>query len=179
MSQQPLLLLPIAKQRFITLQNQCRPIPIAPSTSERQRRLTQHLYLYCGASGHMILACPLPPPQSLVIAIQPSIQRMNPLSTCDLLTVSKTVISVSALLDSGSAGNFISRSLCRHPRPRPRNRLRSSIHNGQTTYSTSRQTQCGSTTTPNRLTPSRDTGLTGSGEFYGGHHTRASLAGAA
>ncbi len=29
MSQQPLLLLPIANQRFITLQNQCRPIPIA------------------------------------------------------------------------------------------------------------------------------------------------------
>ncbi len=73
------------------------------TTSERQRRLTQHLCLYCGASGHMILACPLRPPRPLVSAIQPSIQRMNPLSTCAQLTVSKTVISVTALLDSGSA----------------------------------------------------------------------------
>ncbi len=83
------------------------------TTSERQRRLTQHLCLYCGASGHMILVCPLRPPRSLVSAIQPSIQRMNPLSTCTQLTVSKTVISVSALLD---LGNFISGSLCRHLR---------------------------------------------------------------
>ncbi len=60
--------------------------------------------------------CPLRPPRPLVSAIQPSIQRMNTLSTCALLTVFKTVISVSALLDSDSAGNFISGSLCRHLR---------------------------------------------------------------
>ncbi len=84
------------------------------TASERQRRLTQHLCLYCGASGNMILSCPLRPPRPMVSAIQPSIQKMNPLSTCAQLIVSKTVISVSALLDSGSAGNFISRSLCRH-----------------------------------------------------------------
>ncbi len=86
------------------------------TTSERQRRLPQHLCLYCGASGYIILACPLRPPRPLVSAIQPSIQRMNPLSTCAQLTVSKTVISVTALLDSGSAGNFISGSLCHHLR---------------------------------------------------------------
>ncbi len=86
------------------------------TTSERQRWRTQHLCLYCGASGHMILACPLRPPRPLVSAIQPSIQRMNPFSTCAQLTVSKTVISVTALLDSGSAGNFIYGSLCRHLR---------------------------------------------------------------
>ncbi len=67
-------------------------------------------------SGHMILACPFRPSQPLVSAIQPSIQRMNPLSTCTQLTVSKTVISVSALLDSVSAGNLISGSLSRHLR---------------------------------------------------------------
>ncbi len=86
------------------------------TASERQIRLTQHLCLYCGASGHMILACPLRPPRPMVTAIQPSIQKMNPLSTCAQLIVSKNVISVSALLDSGSAGNFISRSLCHHLR---------------------------------------------------------------
>ncbi len=86
------------------------------TTSERQRRLPQHLCLYCGASGYIILACPLRPPRPLVSAIQPSIQRMNPLSTCAQLTVSKTVISVTALLDSGPAGNFISGSLCHHLR---------------------------------------------------------------
>ncbi len=105
------------------------------TTSERQRRLSQHLC--SGASGHMILACPLRPPRSLVSAIQPSIQRMNPLSTCAQLTVSKTVISVSALLDSGSA--------VRGPSPVP-----------SPTCSKARPSPCpGTPLPPKHLTPSR------------------------
>ncbi len=36
------------------------------SSTERRRRLTEGLCLYCGASGHRILECPLRPPRALV-----------------------------------------------------------------------------------------------------------------
>ncbi len=84
------------------------------SSAERQRRLTRGLCLYCGAQGHIILACPLRPPRPVVSAILPKIVKMEPLTTCVTLTASNVSISVSALLDSGSAGNFISRAPC-HP----------------------------------------------------------------
>ncbi len=58
------------------------------SSAERRRRLMQGLCLYCGASGHMIMACPLRPPRPMVSAIQPSLMKMNPLSTCAQLTAS-------------------------------------------------------------------------------------------
>ncbi len=86
------------------------------SSAERRRRLMQGLCLYCGASGHMIMACPLRPPRPMVSAIQPSLMKMNPLSTCAQLTASNVTIPVSVLLDSGSAGNFIAGSLCRQLR---------------------------------------------------------------
>ncbi len=76
----------------------------------------QGLCLYCGASGHMIMACPLRPPRPMVSAIQPSLMKRNPLSTCAQLTASNVTIPVSVLLDSGSAGNFIAGSLCRQLR---------------------------------------------------------------
>ncbi len=49
---------------------------------ERRRRLSKGLCLYCGASGHMILECPLRPPRALVSTIHRPITKMNPLSTC-------------------------------------------------------------------------------------------------
>ncbi|KAK3568755.1 hypothetical protein QTP86_016279 [Hemibagrus guttatus] len=54
--------------------------------AERQRRLTRNLCLYCGAPGHALPECPIRPPRPMVMV---------------------------ALLDSGSAGNFISGTLCR------------------------------------------------------------------
>ncbi|KAK3515201.1 hypothetical protein QTP70_010606 [Hemibagrus guttatus] len=54
--------------------------------AERQRRLTRSLCLYCGAPGHALPECPIRPPRPMVMV---------------------------ALLDSGSAGNFISGTLCR------------------------------------------------------------------
>ncbi len=83
------------------------------SSAERQRRLTQGLCLYCGAQGHIILACPLRPPRPVVSAILPKIVKMEPLTTCVTITASNVSIAVSAILNSGSAGNFISRALCR------------------------------------------------------------------
>ncbi len=86
------------------------------SPAERRRRLSKGLCLYCGASGHMILECPLRPPRALVSTIRPPITKMNPLSTCAQLTAGNCVVSVTILLDSGSAGNFIAGDLCQQLR---------------------------------------------------------------
>ncbi len=86
------------------------------SPAERRRRLSKGLCLYCGASGHMILECPLRPPRALVSTIHPPITKMNPLSTCAQLTAGNCVVSVIILLDSGSAGNFIAGDLSRQLR---------------------------------------------------------------
>ncbi len=106
----------------------CRPDAISPpepghepmqvdstrlSSSERQRRLTQGLCLYCGAGGHVIAACPIRPPRPMVSVIMPLIINMQPFTSIVKLTASGISLSVHALLDSGSAGNFISRNLCR------------------------------------------------------------------
>ncbi len=63
--------------------------------AERQRRLIRGLFLYCGAGGHMILACPLPPPRPLVSVIHPTTVKMEPLTTCGVLTASVPVLSTS------------------------------------------------------------------------------------
>ncbi len=86
------------------------------SSTERRKRLTEGLCLYCGAIGHRILDCPLRPPRALVSTIRPPITKMNPLSTCAQLTAGDFVVSVTTLLDSGSAGNFIAGDLCRQLR---------------------------------------------------------------
>ncbi|ROL50103.1 Retrotransposon-derived protein PEG10 [Anabarilius grahami] len=84
--------------------------------SERQRRLTLNLCLYCGAPGHEISACPTRPPRPMVSAIIPSLRKMKPLTTVVNLTAAGISLTVVALLDSGSAGNFISGALCRQLR---------------------------------------------------------------
>ncbi|KAK3549899.1 hypothetical protein QTP86_015515 [Hemibagrus guttatus] len=81
--------------------------------AERQRRLTQNLCLYCGAPGHAIPVCPNRPPRPMVSTIFPFLPKMKPLTTNGTLTTSHISVSVVALLDSGSAGNFISGTLCR------------------------------------------------------------------
>ncbi|XP_048022275.1 uncharacterized protein LOC125252755 [Megalobrama amblycephala] len=81
--------------------------------SERHRRLTLNLCLYCGAPGHAIAACPTRPPRPMVSAIILSIQKMKPLTTVVNLTAADISLTVFALLDSGSAGNFVSGALCR------------------------------------------------------------------
>ncbi len=78
---------------------------------ERHRRLSQGLCLYCGTTGHVIAACPIRPPRPMVSAIRPFNPNMYPLSTVIQLTASN-VFPVTALIDSGSSGNFISGTLC-------------------------------------------------------------------
>ncbi len=83
------------------------------SSAERQRRLTKGLCLNCGGGGHVISVCPTRPPRFLVSAIQPIPQNMPPFSIVVTLIAPNVSLPVHALLDSGSAGNFISGSLCR------------------------------------------------------------------
>ncbi len=79
---------------------------------ERQRRLTRGLCLYCGGDDHHIQACTIRPPRLLVSGIRPPFPKMNPLTTCAHLIINTNLLPVTVLLDSGSAGNFISGSLC-------------------------------------------------------------------
>lgn len=83
------------------------------SPAERQHRLTQNLCLYCGAGGHAISSCPIRPPRPLVSAVSSPSIKLSPLTTTVSLITANHVATVIALLDSGSAGNFISGQLCR------------------------------------------------------------------
>ncbi len=81
------------------------------SRTERARCLATGLCLYCGAPGHLIWVCPSRPPRPAVSTLQlePVISTL-PLLTIQLLT-SCHFISIPALLDSGTSGNFISQAL--------------------------------------------------------------------
>ncbi|KAK3507794.1 hypothetical protein QTP70_000406 [Hemibagrus guttatus] len=81
--------------------------------AEQQRRLTQSLCLYCGDPGHALPACPIHLPRPMVSTIFSFLPHMKPLTTHGTLTTARTSITVVALLDSGSAANFISGTLCR------------------------------------------------------------------
>ncbi|ROL48464.1 Retrotransposon-derived protein PEG10 [Anabarilius grahami] len=83
------------------------------TSTERQRRLTQNLCIYCGCSGHFIAECPFRPVRPMVSVIMPVLNKMKPLTIVVTLTAADLCLSVNALLDSGSAGNFISGTLCR------------------------------------------------------------------
>ncbi|KAK3506694.1 hypothetical protein QTP70_015432 [Hemibagrus guttatus] len=81
--------------------------------AERQRRLTQSLCLYCGDPWHARPACPILPPRPMVSTVFSVLPHMKPLTTHGTLTTACTSVTVVALLDSGSAANFISGTLCR------------------------------------------------------------------
>ncbi len=61
----------------------------------------------------MISSCPTHPPRLLVSSIQPVPQNMSPLTIVVTLITPHISLPVHALLASGSAGSFISGSLCR------------------------------------------------------------------
>ncbi len=83
------------------------------SLKERHRRLSQGFCLYCGASGHKIATCPVRPPRLMVSAITPQVTNMCPLTTVVQLTAHDVSLPVVALIDSGSAANFIAGTISR------------------------------------------------------------------
>ncbi|KAI2657525.1 Transposon Tf2-8 polyprotein [Labeo rohita] len=76
--------------------------------TERNRRISLGLCLYCGQSGHILRTCPVRPPRPMVSTItteiEPTMLTLLPVT----LRTSDQILSTSALIDSGSSGNFIS-----------------------------------------------------------------------
>ncbi len=81
------------------------------SCNERARRLAAGLCLYCAATDHYIGICPIRPPRPVLSTIQLDtvISTLSMLSV-QLFTPARSV-TASALVDSGSSGNFISKDL--------------------------------------------------------------------
>ncbi len=78
------------------------------SRAKRALRIAAILCLYCAAADHFIQNCPVRPPRPAVSTLQlePDISTLSLLSV-QLLTPDHSV-AISALVDSGSSGNFIS-----------------------------------------------------------------------
>lgn len=76
--------------------------------SERRRRIRDRLCLYCGEATHLINACPVRPPRSMVstFALTPTISHI-PHIKASLIVDSRT-LPIHVLVDSGAAGNFVS-----------------------------------------------------------------------
>ncbi|KAI2654647.1 Transposon Tf2-11 polyprotein [Labeo rohita] len=78
------------------------------SRAERNRRIMNGLCLYCGQPGHHLRQCPIRPPRPVVSTLSTEVE----ISSLTLLPVtlhtSNISLCVSALVDSGSSGNFIS-----------------------------------------------------------------------
>ncbi len=115
------------------------------SFAERQRRISKVLCLYCGGGGHVITTCPNRPPRLWVSAIRHPPQNMQPLTILITLIVSNVSIPIHALLDSGSAGNFISGNLppAQDPHHGQLQSLPSPIHNWKSTQPSWCQTHYG------------------------------------
>ncbi len=78
--------------------------------AKRTLRFAAVLCLYCAAADHFIQNCPVRPPRPAVSTLQlePDISTLSLLSV--LLTPDHSV-AISALVDSGSSGKFISQDL--------------------------------------------------------------------
>lgn len=84
------------------------------SQSERQQRINNNLFLYCGAEGHLISNCPICPafPAMSTIQLPPIISSLT--KTIVSVTTTRCYTTAQALIDSGSGGNFIQRELLQH-----------------------------------------------------------------
>ncbi len=104
------------------------------SSQERARQMTMGLCLYCASADHFIRSCPnrTPLPAFSTLQSDPVISTLSVL-TVQLFTPVQS-ITASALVDSGSSGNFISQDLLsrlRLPRRRHPRALRVETVNGK------------------------------------------------
>lgn len=77
---------------------------------ERERRMHQHLCLYCGQSGHRRLSCPVRPPSHVqpVSVLADSNHRWSGFTLPVRFCLRGRIIDTTALLDSEAARNFMS-----------------------------------------------------------------------
>lgn len=74
------------------------------SSGERERRMRNHLCLYCGFPGHLRASCPTRPTSKDTTTVSSSPYTLEvPIS----LTITNVTVEMRALIDSGAAGNFI------------------------------------------------------------------------
>ncbi|KAI2657028.1 Transposon Tf2-6 polyprotein [Labeo rohita] len=76
------------------------------SVEERERRIRNHLCLYCGEAGHIRATCPTRPPRPSS-SVSARIPCLNKCEIPALLCFEGRSIRTTALIDSGAAGNFI------------------------------------------------------------------------
>ncbi|KAL7839877.1 hypothetical protein SRHO_G00265350 [Serrasalmus rhombeus] len=76
---------------------------------EKQRRRREGLCLYCGQAGHLCSSCPIRPGQTRTAEVSVSFTDMllNHMSIEVMCILAAETFSVSALVDSGAAGNFM------------------------------------------------------------------------
>uniref|UniRef100_A0AAR2KLN8 CCHC-type domain-containing protein n=1 Tax=Pygocentrus nattereri TaxID=42514 RepID=A0AAR2KLN8_PYGNA len=76
---------------------------------EKQRRRREGLCLYCGQAGHLCSSCPTRPGQTRTAEVSVSFTDMllNHMSIDVTCILAAETFSVSALVDSGAAGNFM------------------------------------------------------------------------
>ncbi|KAI2646638.1 Transposon Tf2-8 polyprotein [Labeo rohita] len=97
------------------------PEPTRLSRTERNHRITFGLCLYCGQQGHHIRTCPIRPPHPVVSTIQSEVETASLTLLPVTLHTPDCSLSVFALVDSGSSGNFISQE-CLNQLQLPRHR---------------------------------------------------------
>ncbi|KAL0150837.1 hypothetical protein M9458_053856 [Cirrhinus mrigala] len=87
-------------------QNQCKWTLI---TYHAQKEIVRSRWdcLYCGQPGHHIRNCPVRPPRPVVSTIQSDVETAHLTLLPVVLLTADRLLHVSALIDSGSAGNVI------------------------------------------------------------------------
>ncbi|KAL0150894.1 hypothetical protein M9458_053813, partial [Cirrhinus mrigala] len=77
---------------------------------ERERRMLNHLCLYCGQAGHIKSTCPVRPanPSRAVSVYSLLTVSDSSMKLIVVIRIAQRTIQTTALIDSGAAGNFIS-----------------------------------------------------------------------
>ncbi|KAI2644730.1 Transposon Tf2-6 polyprotein [Labeo rohita] len=82
------------------------------TTEERERRIRNHLCLYCGEAGHIRATCPTRPPR-LPTSVSERSPALNKCEITALLSCGGRSIWTTALIDSGTASNFIDKDFAK------------------------------------------------------------------
>ncbi len=81
------------------------------TSEERERRMQNQLCLYCGQAGHVKISCPVRPSTSSRSVSDHVTTSPSSIKLPVKIIIQDKVISTTALIDSGAAGNFVSLEL--------------------------------------------------------------------